>query len=96
MHFLFDGRQVFRRKGALVGKIIKEAVLNHRTNGDLRRGKQLLHRLGHQVRTGVAQHINTLVILGSDDRHSRVLSEHIRGIDYLIVHLASQGRLRET
>ena len=41
-HALLDRRQVFRRKRALIGKIVEETVLDHRPYGHLRIGKQLL------------------------------------------------------
>ena len=42
-HFLFDGGQVFRGEGALVGKIVEKPMFNYRANRDLRLGEQGLN-----------------------------------------------------
>ena len=40
--------------GALVGKIVVEAILDHRADGHLRVGKELLDRVGEKVRRRMA------------------------------------------
>jgi hypothetical protein len=58
---------VFRRERALVGKVVVEAVLDHRADRHLRFGKQLFHRVGQQVRRRVAQDLQAIGILVGDD-----------------------------
>ncbi len=53
-HALFDRREILGRERALVGKVVVEAVFDHRPDGHLRLGVELLHRLREQVRRGVA------------------------------------------
>ena len=55
LHALLDRGEVFRRERPLVGEIVVEAVLDHRADGDLRVGEQLLHRVRQQVRRGMPQ-----------------------------------------
>ena len=38
-HFALDGIEIFRGKRPLIGKVIIEAVINHRADGDLRTRK---------------------------------------------------------
>ena len=52
-HALLDRDQVLRREGPLVGEVVVEAVLDHRSDGDLGVGKELLDRVGQQVRRRV-------------------------------------------
>ncbi len=49
-HALFDRGEILGRERPLVGKVVVEAVFDDRTDGDLRVGEQLLHRVGEQVR----------------------------------------------
>ena len=48
-HLGFDDRQVFRRERLGPGEVVIEAVLDHRPDGDLRAGIELLHGLGHDM-----------------------------------------------
>ncbi len=48
-HFLFDRRQIFRRKRTLVGEVVIKAVLDHGADRDLRFRKQLLDRIREQM-----------------------------------------------
>ena len=48
-HFLFDRDQVIRGEWPVVGKIVVEAVFDHRTNGDLRFGEEVFDRISQQV-----------------------------------------------
>jgi hypothetical protein len=49
-HLLLDGREILFREWLVPLEVVVEAVLDHRTDGDLRRRPQLLHRLGEHVR----------------------------------------------
>ncbi len=59
-HALLDGGEILGREGPLVREVVVEAVLDHRADGDLRFGKELLHRVGEQVRRGVADDVQAL------------------------------------
>ena len=57
---LLDRREVLGRERALVREVVVEAVLDHRADRHLRVGKQLLHRIGEQVRRRVAEDVEAL------------------------------------
>ncbi len=67
-HLRLDRREILGRERPLVRKIVVEAVLDHRADRHLRVGKQLLHRVGEQVRGRMAQHVEAVGILVGDDR----------------------------
>ena len=92
-HFLLDGLQIFWRKRALVGEIVKEAVFNHRPDGHLRIRKQRLHRIRQQMRGGVANHVQPIGILVGDDGKLAVDLHHKTGIHQLAVNAPRQRRL---
>ena len=94
-HAFFNGHQVFRRERTLVRKIVEEAMLDHRANGHLCIREQLLHCVGQQVGGGVADHVQTFGILGSDDGQSAVRRDGVAGVHQLSVHLACQCRFGE-
>ena len=52
-HALLDGGQIVRRQRARQLHVVVEAVLDGRTDGELRAWEQLLHRLRHHVRGAV-------------------------------------------
>ena len=95
-HALFDGRQVFRRKRARIGKVVIETVLDHRADGHLRLGKQLFHRIGQQVRGGMADQIHAVRILVGDDGQLGIGGDQVRGIHQHPIHLARQRGTRQT
>ena len=64
-HALLDRRQVLRRERTLVREVVVEAVLDHRADRHLRVGEQLLHRVGQQVRRGVAQDLEAFGALAA-------------------------------
>ena len=94
-HALLDRRQVFRRERALVGKIVIEAVFDDRADGHLRIGKQLLHRMGQQVRGRMADDLHAIGILVGDDGQRGILRDQMRGIHQLAIHLAGQRGARQ-
>ena len=49
-HLFFDDRQVFQRERLVAGEVVVEAVFDHRADGDLRAGPQILHGFGEHVR----------------------------------------------
>ena len=89
-HALFNRGQVFRRERALVGKIVEKPVFNHRPDGHLRLGKQLLDRVSQQMRRAVADQLQAIRILGGDDGQGAVLADEKAGIDQLAIDFAAQ------
>ncbi len=67
-HALLDRREVLRRERALVAEVVVEAVLDHRADRHLRVGKQLLDRVGEQVRRRMADDVEAFRVLVGDDR----------------------------
>ena len=59
-HVGFNFRQVLRGKGLGHVKVIIKARFDGRADGHLDPGKQVPHRLGHQVGGGVAHDLQTL------------------------------------
>ena len=70
-HLRLDRRQVLGRERALVREVVVEAVLDHRADRHLRVGKQLLDRVGEQVRRRVADDVEAVGVLVGDDRELR-------------------------
>ena len=94
-HSLFDGREIFRRERPLVRKVVVEAVLDHRPDGDLRVGKQLLHRVREQMRGRVPDDVDALGIALGDDLHRRIALHTEAGVHQLAVDLAGERGARE-
>jgi len=92
-HALFDRHQVFGREGALVGEVVEEAVLDHRADGHLRLGEQVLDGIGQQVGRGVADDLQTIGVLGRHDGQRAVGRDLVAGVHHLVADLAGQGRL---
>src|SRR5712691_10596683 len=61
-HALFDRSKVIRRERTGVGKVVIETVLDYRTDRHLSLGKQLLYCVREQVRGGVAQDFQPILI----------------------------------
>jgi hypothetical protein len=95
-HLGLDLREVFgaERRGAR--KIVVEAVLDHRPDGDLGVGKQALHGLGQQVRRGVPDDVERIGMLVGDDLERGIALDAERQIDQLAVDLAGQRGLGQT
>ena len=89
-HALFNGFEVFRGKGPLVGEIVEKTVFDHRANRDLRLGEQLFDRISQQMGRGVANHFQALGILGGHDRKRAVFLDSVAGVNDLVAHLASK------
>ena len=62
-HLGFDRGQVFGRERLVAREVVIEAVLDHRADGDLGAGIELLHRLGHDMRRVVADQLERLRIV---------------------------------
>ena len=94
-HLRFDGREILRGEGALVGKVVIKAVLDDRADGHLRLREQLLHRLRQQVRRGVADDLEPIGILVGHDGETGILGNHVGGVDQLAVHARGERRLAQ-
>ncbi len=94
-HALLDRREIFRRKRPLVGKIVVEAVLDHRADRHLRVGEELLDRVGEQVRRRVAQDLEAVRVLVGDDGEVGVAVDDKRSVDELAVDPAGERGLGE-
>ena len=74
-HLLLDRRQLLLGEGAVLGgrrEVVIEAVVGRRAEGDLRSGKQVLHRLGEDVREVVADQLERLgLVARGDQREAR-------------------------
>ena len=82
--------------GRLYAEVVVEAVLDHRADRHLRVGEELLHRVGEQVRRGMADDVEALgVAVGDDGERRRRRSMHVRGVDDLAVDLAGERGLGE-
>ena len=66
-HLGFDDRQVFRRERFVAGEVVIEAVLDHRADGHLRAGVELLHGFRHHVRGVVADQRQRLLVFPGED-----------------------------
>ncbi len=89
-HALFYRRQVLRREGAAVRKIVIKAVINDRANGDLSLGKQGLDGIRQQVGGRVTDQLQTFGVFGGHDRQLRVGGDAEAGVHQLTIDLAAQ------
>ncbi len=95
-HALLDRGEVLGREGPLIGEVVVEAVLDHRTDRHLRVGEEILHRIGEQVRRRVPDDLEALRVALGDDGDRRVGLDPVRRVDQASVDPAGDGRLRET
>jgi hypothetical protein len=83
LHPGFDLTQVVGCKGALEGEVVKEAVFDHRADGDLSAGIELLDGHGQQVGAGVAEDFQPFRVTGGDQADGGILFQNEGGIDEL-------------
>ena len=93
VHAFLDGGQILGRERALVRKVVVEAVLDDRADGDLRLGEQILHGVRHQVCRGVPDDVQAFRVLVGDDGHLGVLADGAGQIDQFSVDAAGNGGL---
>ncbi len=70
-HLLLDQRQLLVAKRAMLGgrrEVVIEAVVRRRAEGDLRAGKQLLHRLRQHMRIVVACEFERVGLVAAGDQ----------------------------
>ena len=96
LHLRFELLEVFGREGTLEREVVVEAVLDDRADGDLRLRVDGLHRLGQQVRGGVADDLERRRILLRDDGQLRVFVDDEGRVDQLAVHAAGERRLGQS
>jgi len=72
LHSRLDHLEVLGAEALLPGEVVVEPVLDHGADGHLGLGKQLLHRVRHQVRGGVADDVHALGVTLGDDRQRGV------------------------
>jgi len=92
-HALFDRHEVLGRERTAVREIVIKAVVDHRTDGDLRLGEQLLDGIGQQVGGGVTNHLQPFGVLGGHDGQPGVLLDAKAGVDQLAIDLAAERGL---
>ncbi|OIQ77262.1 hypothetical protein GALL_410420 [mine drainage metagenome] len=95
-HAPLDRLQVFRGERPLVGKIIIEAVVDHRADSHLRIREQLLDRISQEVSGGVANDVEALGVALGNDGEVGVSADEMGGIDQRPVHATGQGGPRKT
>ncbi len=95
-HALFDRHQIFRRKGARIGKVIIKAIFNDRPDGDLGIREQLLDGIRQQMGRGVTDNVEPFPILLGQDGKIRILADHMGSIHDAAIHLAGQSGLGKT
>ena len=96
-HRLLDLRQVVDRRAEVVGKleVVVEAVLDGRSDRDLRAGPQLDHRRRQDVRGVVADERERLGVAVGEDRDLGAVGKGRREVLELAVHPDREGRLGE-
>jgi len=95
-HARFDRGKVIRREGALIGDVVIEAFVDHRTDDHTRGRIQLLDGMADQVGAGVANDFQPFVVLGCDDMQRGVVFDDVAGIDQAAVDLAGKSGLGQT
>ena len=73
-HLGFDLGQIVGREGLVAREVVIEAVLDHRADGDLRAGVELLHGLGHHMRRVVADQLERFRVVARQDADARVVA----------------------
>ena len=94
-HLLFDAAEVVVGEGSVGGEVIEEAVLDHRPDGDLGPGKQILNGVSHQVSGGVADGVDARFALRRDDLDLRAVENGRVHINDFPVDLAGECCLRQ-
>ena len=98
-HLLLDRGQVLLGEGAVRRgrrEVVIEAVLGRGAEGDLRSGKDVLHRLGEDVRIVVPHQLERFgLVAGGDEREARVALERARDVPDLAIHFRGQRSLGE-
>ena len=94
-HFLFDRGEVFRRERLVAEKIVIEAVVDHRADGDLRAGPQRLHRLGQHMRGVVADQFERARVVAGKELDLGVVVDRIGEVGNLAIERHGDRALGE-
>ncbi len=94
-HALLDRGEILERKGTLIREVVIEAVLDHRTDGDLRFREEILHGVSEQMRGGVANELDAFLVAVRDDRHFRIALDTIGRVHQPAVHPAGERGARQ-
>ncbi len=76
-HFLFDRRKIFGREGLGAEEIVIEAIVDHRTDGDLRARIKHLHGFGEHMGAIVADQFQSARIFTIDEIDFGIARERI-------------------
>ena len=94
-HLRFDGGEILRREGPLVGKVVIEPILDDRSDGHLGVGKELLDRLRQEMGRRVANDVEALGIPVGHDRERGIVGNHVGSVDQLAVDAPGERRLAQ-
>ena len=64
LHFSFNGGKIFGGEGLFNVKVVVKAGIDGRPDGDPGSGEEFFHRRSHDVRGGVADHLQTFGRIG--------------------------------
>ncbi len=92
-HALFDRREILGRERPFVRKIVVEAVLDDRADGDLGVGKQLLYGIRQEVRGGMPDDLEAVGVLIGHYLQGGVMIDERGSVDQLPINLAGKRRL---
>ena len=93
LHARFDLFEIFGRKSAFELEVVVEAVFDGRSDRHLGRRIQLFNGLSHQVRSRVADQLESFGVLCRNDGNLGIRFNDVRQIDELVVNLAGESRL---
>ncbi len=84
-HLLLDRGEVLGRERRVAEEVVIEAVVDHRTDGDLRAGPQALDRFGQHMRGVVADQFQRARVLAIDELDFGVLFDRLGEVGDLAV-----------
>ena len=98
-HLLLDRRQLLLGEGAMLSsgrEVVVEAVVGRGTEGDLRSRKEVLNRLGEDVRIVVPHQFERIrLIARGDQREARITLERAHDVAHLAVDARGKRGLRQ-
>ena len=95
-HALFNTRQVFIGKGAVVFEVVVKTVIYHWSDGDLGFRKQLFDSHGQQVGRRMANNLKAVSVALCDNGEICVMFDHMAGVDQAAIDLTGQCGLGQT
>ena len=95
LHLLLDDGQVFQRERLVAEEVVIEAVLDHRTDGDLRARPQRLDGFRHDMRGVVADEFERARVLAIDEFDLGVAFDRVGEIGQLAVERHRHGTFCE-